>query len=177
MHKLLSLSNSFWLCLPGDWKRAVVSPIYRRVTNLILKIRLISLTCISCKVMEHIVLSSTSKHFSNNDIIRPYQHGFRKGFATVTQLITVLDDWFFSLDNCTRTDVLLLDFAKAFVSVPHQRLLHKFHYYGVRNKTLEWIKSFLLGRSQRVQVNGEKSGIWCFPRHRARPLFVHHLHK
>ena len=26
------------------------------------------------------------------------------------------------------------------------------------NKTLEWIKSFLLGRSQRVQVNGAKSG-------------------
>ena len=36
-------------------------------------------------------------------------------------------------------------------------LLHKLHYFGVRNRTLEWIKSFLLGRSQGVQVNGEKS--------------------
>ena len=26
----------------------------------------------------------------------------------------------------------------------------------MRNKSLEWIKSFLLGRSQRVQVNGAK---------------------
>ena len=72
-------------------------------------------------------------------------------------MITVLDDWFSSLDKRIGTDVLLLDFAKAFDSVPHQRLLHKLHYYGIRNKTLEWIKSFLLGRSQRVQVNGAKS--------------------
>ena len=51
----------------------------------------------------------------------------------------------------------MLDFSRAFDSVPHQRLLHKLHYFGLRNRTLEWIKSFLLGRSQRVQVNAEKS--------------------
>ena len=73
-------------------------------------------------------------------------------------MTTVLDDWFSPLDNRTRTDVLLLDFAKAFDSVPHQRLLHKLHCYDVRNKALEWIKSFFLGRFQRVQVNGQKSG-------------------
>ena len=146
-------------CLPEDWKRAVVTPIYKKGDKSLPKnYRPISLTCISCKVMEHIVLSSMSRHFSKNDIITPLQHGFRKGFSTVTQLITVLDDWFSSLDKRTRTDVLLLDFSKAFDSVPHQRLLHKLHYFGVRNRTLEWIKSFLLGRSQRVQVNGEKSG-------------------
>ena len=144
-------------CLPEDWKRAVVTPIYKKGDKSLPKnYRPISLTCISCKVMEHIVLSSMSRHFSKNDIITPLQHGFRKGFSTVTQLITVLDDWFSSLDKRTRTDVLLLDFSKAFDSVPHQRLLHKLHYFGVRNRTLEWIKSFLLGRSQRVQVNDEK---------------------
>ena len=142
-------------CLPLDWKRAVVTPVYKRDDKSLPKnYRPISLTCISCKFMEHIVLSSASKHFSNNDIITPYQDGFRKGFSILTQLITVLDDWFSSLDKRARTDVLLLDFAKAFDSVPHQKLLHKLHYCGVRNETLEWVKSFLLGRSQRVQVNG-----------------------
>lgn len=56
-----------------------------------------------------------------------------KGFSTLTQLIAILDDWFSSLDKRIRTDVLLLDFAKAFDSVPHQRLLHKLHYYGIQN--------------------------------------------
>lgn len=147
-------------CLPEDWKRAVVTPIYKkRDKSLPKNYRPISLTCISCKVMEHIVLSARSKHFSNNNnIITPHQHGFCKGFSTLTQLITVLDDWFSSHDKRKRTDVLLLDFAKAFDTVPHQRLLHKLHFCGVRNKTLKWIKSILLGRSQRVQVNGAKSG-------------------
>ena len=71
--------------------------------------------------------------------------------------ITVRDDWFSALDKRKRTNGLLLDFAKAFDSVPHQRLLYKLHYYGTRNKTLDWIKSFLLGRYQRVQVNGAES--------------------
>lgn len=107
--------------------------------------------------MQLVVLSSMSKYFSNNDIIIPHRHGFRRGSSTLTQLITVLDDWFSSLDRRTRTNVLLLDFAKAFDSVPHQGLLHKLHYYCIRNKTPEWIKSFLLGRSQRIHVNGAKS--------------------
>lgn len=40
-----------------------------------------------------------------------------------------------------QVDVILLDLSKAFDKVPHQRLLHKLHYYGVGNKTLSWIQS------------------------------------
>ena len=145
-------------CLPEDWKRAVVTPLYKKGDkSLPENYKPIYLTCIACKVMEHIVLSSMSKYLSENNILTTHQHGFRKGYSTITQLITVLDDWFSALDKRKRTNGLLLDFAKAFDSVPHQRLLYKLHFYGIRNKTLYWIKSFLLGRSQRVQVNGAKS--------------------
>lgn len=102
-------------CPPEDWKRAAVTPIYKKGDKSLPKnYRPISLTCISCKIMEHIVLSSISKYFCNNDIITSYQHGFRKGFSTLTPVINVLDNnyWFSSLDKGTRTDVLLLDFAK-----------------------------------------------------------------
>ena len=113
----------------------MVTPIYKKGDKSLPKnYRPILLTCISCRIMEHIVLSSMSRYFSKNDIITPLQHGFRKGFSTVTQLITVLDDWSSSLDKRIRTDVLLLDFSKAFDSVPHQRLLHKLHYFAVRNR-------------------------------------------
>ena len=136
----------------------MVTPLYKKGDkSLPENYKPIYLTCIACKVMEHIVLSSMSKYLSENNILTTHQHGFRKGYSTITQLITVLDDWFSALDKRKRTDVLLLDFAKAFDSVPHQRLLYKLHFYGIRNKTLYWIKSFLLGRSQRVQVNGAKS--------------------
>ena len=46
---------------------------------------------------------------------------------------------------------------KAFDTVPHQRLLAILSSYGIVGKTLEWIKSFLTSRRQRVVVNGEVS--------------------
>ena len=52
---------------------------------------------------------------------------------------------------------MFLDFAKAFDSVPHEGLLLKADYYGIRNKTNIWLRSFLTGRSQQVVINGSAS--------------------
>ena len=114
--------------------------------------RPISLTCISCKIIEHVLCSHISKHLEINNILTPHQHGFLKGFSTETQLISALDDWLSSLDKWIRTDVLLIDFSKAFDSVPHQRL-----YYGITGNSLSGIKNFLLDRTQCVQVSGTRS--------------------
>ena len=45
-----------------------------------------------------------------------------------------------------QTDVILLDFCKAFDKVPHHLLLHKLYHYGIRGSTFKWISSFLSGR-------------------------------
>ena len=54
-------------------------------------------------------------------------------------------------------DSIYLDFAKAFDSVPHKRLLLKLEGYGVGGRVLGWIKDFLMGRRQRVMIAGEAS--------------------
>ena len=54
-------------------------------------------------------------------------------------------------------DIIYLDFAKAFDSVPHERLLGKLKSYGINGKVLEWLKAFLSNRCQIVNVNGMKS--------------------
>ena len=59
--------------------------------------------------------------------------------------------------NSGQVDVVFPDFARAFDSVPHERLLLKAGYYGIRNKTNTWLRSFLTGRSQRVVINGSAS--------------------
>ena len=38
--------------------------------------------------------------------------------------------------------------------VPHHRLLHKLEYYGITGMTLKWIEAFIMGRTQRVVVDG-----------------------
>ena len=121
--------------LPEEWKTAVISPIHKKDDKSSPKyFRPISLTCIACTVMEHVVSSHMSRYFEVRNILTPHQHGFRKGFSIETQLISVLDDWFTSLDRRIRTDVFLHDFSKAFDTVPHNRLLHKLNYYGINDR-------------------------------------------
>ena len=54
-------------------------------------------------------------------------------------------------------DCFYLDFAKAFDSVSHQRLLTKLYNIGIRGSLINWIKYFLKGREKRVVVNNEFS--------------------
>ncbi len=85
------------------------------------------------------------------------QHGFRPKFSWETQLISTIEDLSHSVDHGHQVDALVLDFSKAFDKVPHQRLLHKQAYYGIRGHTLSWIKSWLCNRTQKVIVDGEES--------------------
>ena len=55
------------------------------------------------------------------------------------------------------SDVIYLDFAKAFDKVDHSALLKKIRSLGLSGKLYEWIKSFLSNRSQKVVVDGVHS--------------------
>ena len=57
----------------------------------------------------------------------------------------------------SKNDVVVVDFAKAFDKVAHDRLLCKLSSYGVKGNTLGWIGSFLSGRSQKVVLEGKSS--------------------
>ena len=114
----------------------------------------ISLSCLCCKVMEHVILSHVAKHLNIDKIILDSQHGFRERLSTVTQLITYTYDWASNLQHRGQSDVVLLDFSKAFDTVPHLRLSAKLSYYGIRGPTVSWIESFLSGRAQAVSVKG-----------------------
>ena len=56
-----------------------------------------------------------------------------------------------------QTDLILIDFSKAFDKVAHEKLLLKPHFYGIRGNTLNWIKDFLNNRNQSVLLNDSNS--------------------
>ena len=62
-----------------------------------------------------------------------------------------------NLDLGHQTDMILLDFSKAFHTVPHQRLLAKIENYGIQGKVRNWIEAWLCHRYQTVVVEGERS--------------------
>ena len=55
-----------------------------------------------------------------------------------------------------QTDLILLDFSKAFDKVNQSKLLWKLHQYGIRENDLSWIRAFLGNRSQTVVIEGEE---------------------
>ena len=144
--------------LPDIWKEANVSPIFKKgKMSFLSNYRPISLTCVLCKVLEHIVASSVAKHFTELDILYDLQHGFLEKRSCETQLIMLDDELAKNMQMGKQTDLIFLDFSKAFDKIVHEKFLLKLHQYGIRGDTLNWIKDFLDNRKQTVVINGINS--------------------
>jgi hypothetical protein len=144
--------------IPDEWRHAIVTPAHKKGDrSKASNYRPISLTCVACKVMEHIVTSHIMRHADTNSILYKLQHGFRSKLSCETQLIEFIDDIANNMDSRIQTDVVVMDFSKAFEKVGHKRLLHKLQGYGICGKTNKWIKAFLNNRKQQVVVEGESS--------------------
>ena len=144
--------------LPQDWLRANVAPIYKKSNrHKAENYRPVSLTCVLCKLLEHIVCKHVMTHLESHNILSEVQHGFRKEHSCESQLLVTLHDLMRYYDQKTQTDVAVLDFSKAFDTVPHHKLLAKLDHYGIRGKAHAWIAAFLKGRTQKVVVDGVSS--------------------
>ena len=110
--------------LPNIWKEATVSPIFKKGDRPVpANYRPISLTCVLCKVLEHIVASNISKHFANSNILYDLQHGFREKRSCETQLIMLIDELSKNMQSRKQSDLILLDFSKAFKKVAHPEII------------------------------------------------------
>ncbi len=144
--------------IPDDWREAAIVPIFKKgERQLASNYRPVSLTSVSCKILEHIVHSQIMMHYDTNSILTDAQHGFRRRRSCESQLLITVDSLAKTLDARQQIDIILLDFSKAFDKVPHQRLLNKLEYYGVRGTTWLWIKDFLSKRTQLVTLEGQSS--------------------
>jgi len=141
--------------LPLVWKDARVTPIYKKGSRQDPgNYRPVSLTSVVCKLMEQGIKDKITEYMNRNDLWSPEQYGFRPGRSCQLQLLEVLEQWYQALDDGKRVDVNFLDFAKAFDSVPHQRLDLKIKSYGINGKIAKWISAFLSNRRQAVVING-----------------------
>ena len=115
------------------------------------------LSCVPCKLLEHIVCSNIMAHLDEYQLLSDRQHTIRKKHSCETQLTNVINDWVKILDKGGQVDTFILDFEKAFDTPPHKFLKSKLFNYGMGGKKLRWIDSFLCYRTQGAVVNGETS--------------------
>ena len=103
------------------------------------------------------------KFWREIDLINSNQFGFLRGRSTATQLLSTFNDWAKSRNLSIPTNVIFLDLAKVFDSVPHERLLLKLKSNGIDGSLLNWLRHFLVGRKQRVVVrNSTGDYSWAF---------------
>ena len=103
--------------------------------------------------MKHIIASNLSKHLNKHNVLYELQHGFREKRSCETQLIQLVEDLGRQLSLGKLTDLILLDFSKAFDKVNRFKL----SCFGLKGNTLNWIQSFMTGRTQTVVLDGESS--------------------
>ena len=144
--------------VPAIFKTQFITPVYKKGNRTKPEnYRPISLTSHVIKIFERIIRNRLVVFLEGNTILNPTQHGFRKGRSCLTQLLNHIDKILQNLINNHETDVIYLDYAKAFDKVDHNILIKKLYAYGIRGKLLNWIKDFLTKRYQTVVVNGKHS--------------------
>ena len=74
--------------LSQAWKEATISLVYKKeCKSNSANYRPVSLTCIICKILEHIINRHILDHLDEHRILVDAQHGFRKRRSCKTQLI------------------------------------------------------------------------------------------
>jgi Reverse transcriptase (RNA-dependent DNA polymerase)/Endonuclease-reverse transcriptase len=144
--------------LPLDWISSTVTPIYKKGDKKTASnYRPISLTSIPCKCLERIIVEELLVFLKEEALLPVEQHGFIPGRSVMTNLLVNLKGWTLEFDRGNPVDIIYLDFEKAFDRVPFGRLLLKLEHFGIRDKILVWIKSFLTTRHFRVRIDQDLS--------------------
>ena len=106
------------------------------------------------KVMERILYDQLYDYLTKFQLLNDCQFGFRKSHSTATALLDCTNSWYMNIDKKLFNLVVLIDLKKAFDTVDHQILLKKLEIYGVKGDALDLLKSYLIDRTQKCQVNG-----------------------
>ena len=120
-----------------DWKVQRIMPIYKNGDKqLISNYRPISLLCIISKVLEKLIYKKIITHILPQ--LSPYQFGFLPHRSCLQQLLLLYNTLYKAFESNCPTNVIYLDFHKAFDSVPHHELFYKLQSYNISGKLWRW---------------------------------------
>ena len=140
--------------LPAAWLISFITPIFKKgnpaeANNY----RPIALTSCMCKLMETVIKDQIVQFLADKGLISKCQHAFIKHHSTASNLLASLRDWSIGLNSHLRTDIVYIDFSKAFDSIVPSKLLFKLELYGITGQLLNWIRHFLSNRLQCVVID------------------------
>jgi len=140
---------------PSIWKKANVTAIYKKKGSKqdVENYRAISVLPVLGRLLERSVAHQLQQHCDAFQIIPTHQFGFRKHSSCELALLAALDTWKKEVALGNFVGALLIDLSKAFDSISHAQLINELTNIGVDVQSLNWFKSFLSDRVQRVVTN------------------------
>ena len=140
---------------PSLLKFAKVIPIYKAKSRLdVSNYRPISLLPIFNKIFEKLMHKRLTSSLEKHNVLFSHQFGFQKNKSTTQAILDLCNQLTMALDKKEISCCIFLDFAKAFDTVDHKILLDKLNHYGIRGSALNWFRSYLSSRTQKVCING-----------------------
>lgn len=107
--------------------------------------------------MERVLKERILCELEDKKLLPNSQHGFRPKRSVATNLLSFYEKVSKEVDNGHAVDVIFYDFAKAFDSVQHGKLLQKLRLMKLNEWIIRWIEDWLRNRKQRVVLNGKFS--------------------
>ena len=109
------------------------------------------------KLIEHLVCEQIVTHTEETGNLQDLQSAYRANHSTETALLRVKTDIMQAIDDQEVVCLVLLDLSAAFNTVSHDLLLnHLYHHFGFGETVLQWIRSYLSDRTQRVVIDTNK---------------------
>ena len=115
--------------------------------------RPISLTSVFSKIIEKAIKKRLIDFSELNNIGDMYQFGFQKNSSTKSAVSDLMEYIYKKIDKSQYVAAIFIDLKKAFDTVDHKILLKKMLNFGIRDKALKLIESYLQDRLQVSKIN------------------------
>ena len=118
--------------MPAPWLTAWIAPIYKKwPRNEPENYPPVSQTCVMFKLLEHIMCTHIRTHMDKHGILTSFNYGFHSKHSRESQLLLITHDLLVRADHRDQVGIAVLDFNKAFDTLPHLRLLQKLELLGI----------------------------------------------
>lgn len=148
------VNNSFlYGHFPDQLKVAMVTLLFKKGDRSVMgNYRPISILPALSKVFEAAMYSKLLSFFNSCKLFNTSQHGYLKNRSIETAIYSFTQKIMDALEDKKMPLGIFLDLTKAFDSIDHSILLVKLEAYGIRGVALQWIKSYLRNRKQKVTI-------------------------
>jgi hypothetical protein len=147
--------------VPDCLKEALVTPLLKKASlnkELFKNYRPVSNLSFVSKVLEKHVDKHLSDFAEMNNLTETFQSAYSPFHSTETALLRVQSDLLMSVDTTGAAVLVLLDLSAAFDTIDHNILLDRLNVtFGIKDRALDWIRSYLTDRCQRVTIQDHKS--------------------